>query len=100
MLDPLRPVVTFSYEAELTRLVSLPDAAARAAHVKYMADHYGRLPSGGFVQVYQGNDHLPQPNTGGQPAAPKHYQATLAYMNAHPGLSYDQAEAAVLAQAK
>lgn len=101
MLDPLRPVVTFSYEAELGRLVSLPDAAARAAHVKYMADHYGRLPSGGFIPVYQGGDHMPQPATaGGAPAAPKNYQAVLAYMNARPGMTYDQAEAALATAAK
>lgn len=101
MLDPLRPVVTFQYEAELTRLVALPDAAARAAHVKYMADHYGRLPSGSMIQVYAGTDHLPQPaQPGGVPPAPKNFQAVLAYMNAHVGLTYDQAEAAVAAGAK
>lgn len=91
MLDPLKPLIKFQYEKELGVLAAAKDSAARAEHVKYMAENYLPLPSaGGFVHVYEGAAPPASPN-----AAPANHEAVLTYVRAHPGMSYEAAAAAV-----
>lgn len=96
MLDPFRTSLKFDYDRELAALQACPTPEGRVAHVKYMADFYQVLPTGGMVQVYAG-PVVPAGNPG-PAAAPSNYQAVLSHMNARPGTTYDQAEAAVAAK--
>lgn len=98
MLDPLKPLIKFNYDRELALLIGAPDSKARATHVAYMAETYMPLPGvGGMVRVYEG---VPTPAadasdpTRDQP----HRKEIKTYMTAHPGMSYESAEAHVLAK--
>lgn len=96
LLDPLVDVVRFTYEKELSTLIGLPSDEDRVAHVHYMRDNYAELPTGQMKPTLPG----PAPSQSGTPDAfrePGNYKQVMAYVRAHPGISYERAEQMVTA---
>ncbi len=93
LLNTMTDLRKFNYEHELERLTTLPDDAARSAHVHYMMTNYLPLPSGGMIRTAP-TVKLPDPVNDSLPdfaKAPKGHGAACQYMLANPGMQYDEA---------
>jgi hypothetical protein len=101
LLDQIKDVKKFDYQRELTHLASLPDDAARGAHVQYVLANYESLPyARDMLPVLTGEVPVPgaRPDPNDPTAAPARHNEIVTYMRANPGLTYEAAEARVLAQ--
>lgn len=90
MLDPLVPLRSFDYQAELNTLVALP-VEHRQSRIEYMLNNFREIPTGGMFRLA---DTVQYAAADGTPAAfkePAGHQQALNYMRQSPGLTYDAA---------
>jgi len=81
-LDPAREVRTL-----------LPlNAAEREEHIAYIRANYSELPGGDPIELYRG--HVEGEGFEVSPTASQ-YEATMSWLRAHPGMTYEQAVTAV-----
>lgn len=107
ILDVLEKIEHFKFDrAEELELMQATDDAGREKIAGRIRKYHEKLP--GFeaevpVDYSADNRKLPDrkdPNANPAHDAPDHYQETLDYVKAHPGVGYDEAEAAVKARRK
>lgn len=98
LLDRITNKVKFDYARELKSLVSLASDQEREEYAVYMLKHYSSLPTGAMLPLAG----APADTNEGDPAtnptvAPKDYERVMAYVRAHPGISYEAAKAKIVA---
>lgn len=96
LLGTIVDKVKFDYATEHARIVNMASDAEMVGHVNYMQQNYQGLPTGGFLPMPGVSLGGVQSRTTTDPhvATPRHLKV-MEYVNSHPGVSYQEAQAKV-----